>query len=172
NLAYGVTSGLDVQPYTIDVFGYKDIIDAGVMVGTRAFSTGPGIFVNSEINSAEEAVSVLTRYRDYYRTHNLKAYLVGNRTQRKLVFDASRKMGMMATTEGASDFNLNLTHAIDGMAGNEHNLPISPLRDDVVRLYAETRIGYTPTFGVLYGGFSPFDNQVMAGAVDEDAKLR
>lgn len=171
NLAYGVTSGLDVQPFTVDVFGYRDMIDAGIMVGPRAFSTGPGIFVNSEINSAEDATAVLTRYRDHYRTYNLKAYLVGNRTQRKLVADASRQLGMMATTEGASDFNLNLTHAIDGLAGNEHNLPISPLRDDVVRLYAGSRIGYSPTFGVLYGGFSPFDNQVIGGGIDKDAKL-
>ncbi|MCW4460680.1 amidohydrolase family protein [Sphingomonas sp. BT-65] len=171
NLAYGVTSGLDVQPFTIDVFGYQDMIDAGIMVGPRAFSTGPGIFVNSEINSAAEAEAVLTRYRDYYRTSNLKAYLVGNRTQRKLVVEASDKMAMMATTEGASDFNLNLTHAIDGMAGNEHNLPITPLREDVVKLYASSRIGYTPTFGVLYGGFAPYDDQVIAGEVDRDAKL-
>jgi len=171
NLAYGVTSGLDVQPFTIDVFGYQDMIDAGIMVGPRAFSTGPGIFVNSEINSAAEAEAVLTRYRDYYRTSNLKAYLVGNRTQRKLVVEASARMGMMATTEGASDFNLNLTHAIDGMAGNEHNLPITPLREDVVKLYASSRIGYSPTFGVLYGGFAPYDDQVIAGAIDKDAKL-
>lgn len=171
NLAYGVTSGLDVQPFTVDVFGYQDMIDAGIMVGPRAFSTGPGIFVNSEINSAAEAEAVMTRYRDYYRTHNLKAYLVGNRTQRKLVVEASGKMGMMATTEGASDFNLNLTHAIDGMAGNEHNLPITPLREDVIKLFAGSRIGYSPTFGVLYGGFAPYDNQVIAGEVDKDAKL-
>lgn len=171
NLAYGVTSGLDVQPFTVDVFGYQDMIDAGIMVGPRAFSTGPGIFVNSEINSAAEAEAVLTRYRDYYRTYNLKAYLVGNRTQRKLVVAASGKMGMMATTEGASDFNLNLTHAIDGMAGNEHNLPLTPLRDDVVKLYASSRIGYSPTFGVLYGGFAPYDDQVIAGGIDRDTKL-
>lgn len=171
NLAYGVTSGLDVQPFTVDVFGYQDMTDAGLMVGPRAFSTGPGIFVNSEINSAAEAEAVMTRYRDYYRTNNLKAYLVGNRTQRKFVVEASAKLGMMATTEGASDFNLNLTHAIDGMAGNEHNLPITPLRDDVVKLYAASRIGYSPTFGVLYGGFAPYDNQVIAGEIDKDAKL-
>lgn len=171
NLAYGVTSGLDVQPFTVDVFGYQDMIDAGIMVGPRAFSTGPGMFVNSEINSAAEAESVMTRYRDYYRTHNLKAYLVGNRTQRKLVVEASGKLGMMATTEGASDLNLNLTHAIDGMAGNEHNLPVTPLREDVVKLYAGSRIGYTPTFGVLYGGFTPYDNQVIGGDLDRDAKL-
>lgn len=171
NLAYGVTSGLDVQPFTVDVFGYQDMTDAGIMVGPRAFSTGPGIFVNSEINSATEAEAVMTRYRDYYRTHNLKAYLVGNRTQRKLVVEASGKLGMMATTEGASDFNLNLTHAIDGMAGNEHNLPITPLREDVVKLYAGSRIGYSPTFSVLYGGFAGYDNQVIAGEIDRDAKL-
>jgi hypothetical protein len=35
NLAYGVTSGLDVQPFTVDIFAYQDMIDAGLMLGPR-----------------------------------------------------------------------------------------------------------------------------------------
>lgn len=172
NLAYGVTSGLEVQPFTVDVFGYGDMIDAGLMIGPRAFSTGPGIFVNSEIDSLDAARAVLTRYRDHYRTRNLKAYLVGNRTQRRYLVQAAGELGMMPTTEGASDLNLNLTHALDGFAGNEHNLPVSPLREDVVTLLARSRIGYTPTFNVLYGGYSPFDDQAIAGGAERDPKLR
>jgi Tol biopolymer transport system component len=172
NLAYGVTSGLEVQPFTIDVFGYQDMIDAGLMVGPRAFSTGPGVFVNSEINSRIDAVDVLTRYRDHYRTRNIKSYMVGSRRQRQFMTEAAAQLGMMPTTEGASDLTLNLTHAIDGFAGNEHNLPVTPLRDDIVQLYARTRIGYSPTFNVMYGGMPAIDDMIIRHDPSRDAKLR
>jgi Tol biopolymer transport system component len=171
NLAYGVTAGLDVQPFTVDAFAYQDAIDAGLMLGPHAWSTGPGVFVNSEIHSREDAVSVLTRYRDYYRTRNIKSYMVGSRRQRGFMLDAARELGMMPTTEGASDLWLNLTHAIDGFAGNEHSLPVSPLRDDVIRLYAETRIAYTPTLSVLYGGWPALDDLIVRERPQDDAKL-
>lgn len=152
NLAYGVTSGLDVQPFTVDVFGYQDMIDAGLMLGPRAYSTGPGVFVNSEINSEADARNVLTRYRDYYRTRNIKSYMVGGRKERQFMIQGAAALGMMPTTEGATDLRMNLTHALDGFAGNEHSLPVSPLHKDVIQLFAQSRIAYTPTISVLYGG--------------------
>ena len=36
NLAYGVTTGIDVQPSTTDILVYQDMIDAGQMLGPRA----------------------------------------------------------------------------------------------------------------------------------------
>ena len=45
-----------------------------------------------------------------------------------------------------------MTHAIDGFGGNEHSLPIVPLYDDVVQLFAQSKTSYTPTLLVLYGG--------------------
>lgn len=170
NLAYGVTSGLDVQPFTIDALGYQDLIDAGLMVGPRAFSTGPGIFQNSNINSLAEARNVLIRYRDYYRTRNIKAYMVGNRIQRQYIAMAATELGMLLTTEGASDLNLDLTHALDGL-GNEHNLPVSPLREDLVTLFAKSGTSYTPTLNVLYGGAPAFASMVIDGSLEEDTKL-
>lgn len=171
NLAYGVTSGLDVQTFTMDAFAYQDAIDAGLMLGPHAWSTGPGVFVNSEINSREDAVAVLTRYRDYYRTRNIKSYMVGGRRQRQYMTDAARELGMMPTTEGASDLWLNLTHAIDGFSGNEHALPVSPLHEDVIRLYADSRIAYTPTLSVLYGGWPALDDLIIRQQPQHDAKL-
>lgn len=167
NLAFGVTSVLDVQPFTTDIFGYQDMIDAGLATGPRAFSTGPGIFQNSAIDTPDDVRAVLTRYRDHYRTRNIKAYMVGNRTQRRAVTAASAELGVMPTTEGASDLNLGLTHAIDGFAGNEHNLPVSPLRNDVVTLMARSRIGYTPTLTVLYGGSPAFANAVIGDGLTD-----
>ena len=134
NLAYGVTTGLDVQPSTTDILAYQDLIDAGYMVGPRALSTGPGIFINNEFRSAEHAEAVLRRYREHYRVHNLKAYISGDRQQRHWLAQAARKLELMPTTEGALDMKLDMTHAIDGFSGNEHNFPVV----DSVRRYRAT----------------------------------
>ncbi|MBA16385.1 MAG: amidohydrolase [Sphingomonas sp.] len=171
-LAYGVTSGLDPQTFTTDIFAYQDMIDAGLMVGPRAFSTGPGIFINSDITSLAHARDVMTRNRDYYRTRNVKSYLVGGRAQRQMMIAASAELGMMPTTEGASDLTLNLTHAIDGFAGNEHALPVAPIHDDVIQLFARSGTAYNPTLIVLYGGPEMEHEQMGRHDMLGDAKLR
>lgn len=152
NVAYGVTSGLDVQTGTTDIFVYQDMVEAGKMIGLRAWSTGPGVFSDTNIQTKEDAVNVLTRYKEHYRTKNIKAYISGNRKQRQLIIQASKEVGIMPTTEGALDTKLDLTHMVDGFAGNEHNLPAYPLYKDVQQLASQTGIGYTPTLLVTYGG--------------------
>ncbi len=152
NLAYGVTSGRDPQTATNDVFAYQDLIDAGLMPGPRAFNTGPGVFNNTDFQSADEAKSVVEKYAKYYRTNTLKSYTVGNRRQRQWMIEASREHKIMPTTEGSLDLKLDLTHAIDGFSGNEHALPIVPLYKDVIEVFAKSGITYTPTLLVAYGG--------------------
>jgi hypothetical protein len=85
---------------------------------------------------------------------------------------ACRKHGMMPTTEGAIDLKLDLTHAIDGFSGNEHALPVVPLANDVVELFAKTGISYTPTLLVTYGG--PFAETHFFATTDlhDDPKAR
>ena len=145
NLAYGVTTALDVQPSTVDVLAYQDLVDAGVLIGPRALSTGPGVFNNIRLKSAEHARAVLRRYRDHYRVRNIKAYIAGNRKQRQWLAQAARELKLMPTTEGALDLKLGLTHLIDGFSGNEHNFPVLDLHRDVVELVARSGLGYTPT---------------------------
>jgi len=171
NVAYGVTAGLDVQTMTNDMFAYQDLVDVGDIIGPRAFSTGPGVFSDNKFQSKEEAKGVLRKYKDYYRTSNLKSYIVGNRKQRQYVVQAAFELEMMPTTEGGLDLKLDLTHAIDGFAGNEHSLPIVPLFTDVVELYAQSGIGYTPTLVVNYGG--PFAENYFytTTEVHDDVKL-
>ena len=152
NLAWGVTTGLDVQTSTNDPFAYQDLIDIGEMVGPRAFSTGPGIFSQNNFQSKDEAVALMKRYRDHYGTRNLKSYIAGTRKQRHYIVQAAHELQMMPTTEGALDMKLDLTHALDGFHGNEHNLPITPLYKDVVELVAQSGMTYTPTLLVTYGG--------------------
>lgn len=151
SLAYGITAGLDVQAMDQDMFAYQDLIDAGLMLGPRAFSVGQGMFSNNRVQSPEHADSLITRYRDHYRTPNVKSYLIGNRQQRQWIVASAARHGVIPTTEGNNDLKLDLTHAIDGFAGNEHALPGAALYDDVVKLYAETGIAYTPTLMISSG---------------------
>ncbi len=152
NLAYGVTAGLDVQTSTNDYFAYRDLVETGQALGQRAFMTGPGVFSNQDFRSYDEVLAYLQRYRDHYRTVNIKSYMVGNREQRQWVVMAAEELGLMPTTEGGRDLRLNMTHALDGMHGNEHTLPVFPLFRDVTELFARTRTAYTPTLLVQYGG--------------------
>ena len=152
SLAWGVTTGLDVQTMSNDMFAYQDLIDAGEVLGPRAYSTGPGVFSDNDFKTKEQAEAILRRYRDHYGTRNLKAYLSGNRKQRQLLAQAAYELEMMPTTEGGLDLELDLTHALDGFAGNEHSLPVVPLYRDVVQLFAQGGTSYTPTLLVAYGG--------------------
>ena len=172
NLAYGVTAGLDVQTSTNDYFAYQDLVETGQTVGQRAYMTGPGVFSSNDFQSYEATLAYLKRYKEHYRTPNIKSYMVGNRKQRQWVVQAAKELGLMPTTEGGRDQKLDNTHAIDGMHGNEHTMPVFPLFKDVVELYAQTRTAYTPTLLVQYGG--PFGENyfLTREEVHDDVKLQ
>jgi Tol biopolymer transport system component len=171
NLAYGVTAGLDVQTGTNDMFAYQDLVDTGDILGQRAFSTGPGVFSDNNFQSEEEVKGVLTKYRKYYGTHNIKSYLVGNRKQRQYMVQAAKELEMMPTTEGALDLKLDLTHVIDGFHGNEHTLPVTPLYKDVLQMFTQSGISETPTLIVNYGGPFGEDYWYEYSEVHDNAKL-
>lgn len=172
NLAYGVTSGLDVQTAHHDYFAYRDLQETGATIGQRAFMTGPGIFGSNDFQSYDAVYSYLRRYRDHYNTRNIKSYMVGNRQQRQWVVKASQALGLLPTTEGAGDQRLDLTHAIDGMHGNEHSLPDVPIFDDVIQLFAQTKTAYTPTIIVQYNATSMTEYFFTREEIHDDEKLR
>ena len=172
NLAYGVTTAIDVQPSTVDILAYRDLIDAGRMIGPHLLTTGPGIFNDNRFKSAEHARHVLARYKDHYRVRNLKSYIAGNRKQRQWIVQASEALGLMPTTEGALDMKLDMTHIIDGFSGNEHNFPIVDLHKDVVELTARSQIAYTPTLLVAYGGPAAENYFFTRESPANDTKLR
>jgi len=137
----------------------------------RAFSTGPGVFSDNNFQSAEDVKGVLTKYKKYYGTHNIKSYVVGNRKQRQYMVQASKELEMMPTTEGALDLKLNLTHVIDGFHGNEHTLPITTLYNDVIQMFAKSGIAETPTLIVNYGGPFGEDYWFENSEVHDNVKL-
>lgn len=171
NLAFGVTAGLDVSTLTIDTLAYQDMIDAGKMVGPRAYSTGPALFSFNEFRSREHALEVLSRYRDHYRVRNLKQYRAGNRRQRQWVAMAAHELGLMPTTEGAANLKLSLTQVLDGFAGVEHALPVTGLGADVIELFARAGSSYTPTLTISDWG--PGTGRfIRATSPEDDPKVR
>lgn len=122
------------------------------MIGPRIYHTGPGVFSAEGLRDLDHARDVLRRYKDYYRINTFKMYMSGNREQRQWLIQAARELELMPTTEGGLDFKLNMTHTIDGYPGLEHSIPVSPLYQDVVQLFATTQTTYTPTLLVAYGG--------------------
>jgi Tol biopolymer transport system component len=152
NLAYGVTTTRDPQTGTTDVLTYADRVTAGRIPGPRIYSTGPGVFSGEYIRSLDQARTVLRRYSDYWNTQTFKMYMSGNRRQRQWLIMASLELGLMPTTEGGLDYRLDMTHAMDGYPGVEHNLPIIPAYGDVIELFLESGTVNTPTLLVTYGG--------------------
>ena len=152
NLAYGVTTTRDPQTGTTDVLTYGDLVETGDIVGPRIYSTGPGVFNAEQIEDLDHAQRVLRRYSEYYDTQTIKMYMSGNRQQRQWIVMAAKEQGLLPTTEGGLDMKYDLEMIIDGYPGLEHSFPIFPLYRDVVNLAAETRVAYTPTLLVSYGG--------------------
>ncbi|WP_419937137.1 amidohydrolase family protein [Candidatus Palauibacter sp.] len=152
NLAYGVTTTRDPQTGNTEVLSYADMVRTGSVLGPRVYSTGPGVFWQDGIDTEEEAMDVLSRYSDYFDTKTIKMYVAAARKGRQHIIMAARELGLMPTTEGSLNLRQNLTETVDGYPGLEHSIPIFPVYDDYVRLFAETGRVYTPTLLVSYGG--------------------
>ncbi|MFQ5569906.1 MAG: amidohydrolase family protein [Rhodothermales bacterium] len=158
NLAYGVTTAHDPSANTGFVFSQSELVKAGALVGPRIFSTGTILYgadgdFKAVVNSLDDARSHLRRMKAV-GAFSVKSYNQPRREQRQQVLKAARELEMLVVPEGGSTFFHNLTMILDGHTGIEHNLPIAPLYDDVMQLWAATKVGYTPTLVVSYGGLS------------------
>jgi imidazolonepropionase-like amidohydrolase/Tol biopolymer transport system component len=170
--AFGVTTQRDPQTSSEDALTYQDLMDVGQLIGPRLYSTGPGIFAADNIRSLEDARDALRRYSDHYNTKTIKQYLAGDRKVRQWIIMAAKELALTPTTEGGSNFTMNLTLMQDGYAGLEHSLPVSPFYGDVVKLGAASGITYTPTFIVSYGGPTGRQYYLTNSDVDADQRLR
>ena len=172
DLAYGKTAGLDPSPLSIDMLAYQDMLNAGMSLGPRVYSTGPAIFSFNEFTSLQQVTDVLSRYVNDFRTGNLKEYRTGNRRTREWVVMAANALGLQPTTEGALDMKLDLTQIMDGFPGNEHSLVAAPLYKDVIQLLVQTRVSYTLTLQISHGG-PPAQNYFIERDLPQDvAKMK
>lgn len=169
-LANGITTSFDPSTLSIDMFAYQDLVDAGLVTGSRIPSTGMAMFSFNRVASLSDARALLTRYRDHYRTRNVKQYLIGNRRQRQWLVQEAAQMGMMPTTEGSLSLKLDLSQILDGYAGNEHSLA-TPIYGDVVQLIARSRTSYDGTLQIKNGGSPAQDDFVIRDRPMTDPKF-
>jgi imidazolonepropionase-like amidohydrolase len=158
NLAYGVTTSHDPSANTGFVFGQSERQKAGKIVGPRIFSTGTILYgadgdFRANVDSLNDARSHLRRMKAVGAI-SVKSYNQPRREQRQQVLQAARELSMLVVPEGGSTFYHNMTMILDGHTGIEHNIPIAPLYEDVMGVWRETAVGYTPTLVVNYGGLS------------------
>jgi imidazolonepropionase-like amidohydrolase/Tol biopolymer transport system component len=156
SLAFGVTTTHDPSNDTKLVFAMHELVDAGEVLGPRIFSTGTILYgaeapFRAFVETEEDAARHLRRLRAF-GAFSVKSYNQPRRDQRQKVIAAAAGLGMMVVPEGGSMFFHNLSMIVDGHTSIEHALPVAPLHDDVLSLFAASGTAYHPTLVVGYGG--------------------
>jgi Tol biopolymer transport system component/predicted amidohydrolase len=151
NMAYGVTTERDPQSGNDGIYDFSAAIDAGLSVGPRIYTTGPGIFNGPGTDDKDDVLAHLKRYKEAYDTKTIKEYVTGDRMVIEYVAMACKELGLTPTTEGALEIKRYLAEASAGISGHEHAMPIA-LYDDIAQFISKTHTYYTPTMIVSYGG--------------------
>ena len=155
-LSFGVTTVHDPSHHSQSIFSARELVQAGLVLGPRIFSTGTILYgaegsVRADINSLDDAKRHLHRMQSM-GAFSVKSYNQPRRNQRQQVLAGARQLKMLVMPEGGSLFHHNMTQIIDGHTGIEHAIPLAHLYSDVIQLWSATSVGYTPTFNVAYGG--------------------
>jgi hypothetical protein len=134
------------------------MVEAGLMVGPRIYSTGYILYGADDperalINSLDDARAHIRRMKRL-GAFTVKSYMQPRREQRQWIIQAAREEGVMVVPEGGGDLEADMTMVLDGHTTIEHSLPIAPLAMDVITLVAKSGTTYTPTLLVAYGGLS------------------
>jgi len=158
SLAFGITTGHDPSNSNEMIFTDAEMVRAGFKVGPRLFSTGQILYgavtpFRSKTDSYEDALTHVRRQKAA-GAPSVKSYNQRRRDSRQWILQAADAEGVNVVPEGGSTYNFNLTQIIDGHTTVEHNLPLANLYDDVIGLWSQTEVAYTPTFLVSYGGLS------------------
>lgn len=158
-LSLGVTTIHDPSNDTTEIFAASEQQKAGNIVGPRIFSTGTILYganapgYTSHIDSLDDAKFHLERLKKV-GAFSVKSYNQPRRNQRQQVIAAARELEMMVVPEGGSLLQHNLSMVADGHTTIEHSLPAGSIYNDIKQFWSQTKVGYTPTLVVAYGGIS------------------
>ncbi len=159
HLALGVTTIHDPSNAASEIFPAAEMQRAGKILASRLFSTGeivygakaPGGF--AEIESYDDALTHIRRLKAQ-GARSIKNYNQPRREQRQQVVAAAKAENMTVVAEGGSLFTMDMSIVADGNTSLEHNIPQAVLYEDVLSFYAQTKVAYTPTLVVTYGGLA------------------
>ena len=157
NLAMGTTTSHNPSSRASEIFVSSEMQRAGLILAPRIFSTGEVIYgakaagVYAEINGYDDALAHVRRLKAQ-GAHSVKNYNQPRRDQRQMVVKAAQVEGMTVVPEGGSLFTQDVTLIQDGNSTVEHNVPLHIFYKDLVQLWGQTEVDYTPTLVVTYGG--------------------
>ncbi len=158
NLAFGITATHDPSSNTEMSLSQSEMVRTGQMVGPRIFSTGTILYgadgdFKAVIDDYKDAEFAIKRTKAY-GAFSVKSYNQPRREQRQQLIKAAQENEIMVYPEGGSTFFTNLTMILDGHNSIEHNIPVAPLYEDVLQLWAASKTANTPTLIVNYAGMS------------------
>ena len=156
-LALGVTTIFDPSSRASEIFAASEMQRAGMLLAPRTYSTGevisgakaPGFFAN--IQSYDDAREHVSRLKEQ-GAHGVKNYNQPRRDQRQQVVKAAKDENLIVVAEGGSLYHMDMSLVQDGNTSVEHNLPQEFIYDDVIQMFEQTNVAYTPTLAVTYGG--------------------
>ena len=159
HLAFGVTTIHDPSSTSSEIFPAAEMQRAGLILAPRTFSTGeivygaksPGRY--AVIDSLDDALAHVRRLKAQ-GAHSIKNYNQPRRDQRQQVVAAALRENMAVVAEGGSQYEMDIALIADGNTTLEHNIPQARLYEDVLSFFGQTKVGYTPTLGVTYGGLA------------------
>ena len=159
HLALGVTTVHDPSSTASEIFPAGELQRAGIILGPRIYSSGEIVYGArnparyAQIENYNDALAHVRRLR-LQGAHSIKNYNQPRRDQRQQVVAAARAENIAVVAEGGSLFGMDMTIIADGNTTLEHNIPQARLYEDVRSFFAQTRVGYTPTLVVTYGGLA------------------
>ena len=174
-LAYGITSTMDPSMWSQNLFPTAEMVDAGVIVGPRVFTTGDPLYAGDGLRQEDftsyEAAEAGIRKLQNWGAVSLKQYMQPRREQRQWVSDIARKVGIQVTSEN-DDLEYTLGLIMDGQTGFEHPLSYLPLYGDATTFLGKARATYSPTF--MVGGAGPWNEEYWYSQSEtwKDPKLR
>ncbi|MEP3655064.1 MAG: amidohydrolase family protein [Litorimonas sp.] len=156
-LALGVTTVFDPSNRASEIFAAAEMQRSGNLLSPRTYSTGeviygakaPGFF--ADIQKEEDAQEHVARLKNQ-GAHGVKNYNQPRRDQRQQVVKAGHDNNLIVAAEGGSLYHMDMSLIADGNSSLEHNLPVAAIYDDVIQMFGQTEVAYTPTLSVTYGG--------------------
>ena len=153
SLAYGVTTLFDPAAPTLSVFAQAEMVAAGAMLGPRVYSTGAVLqpyaggmnYVDTrDPASVERIVSGLEESGALM----IKSYGQERENDRETVLQAGIRNDIPIIGHGDRQAVGDLLLALEGFPVIEHMPRVSPMRNDVLSLFALARTHITPTINV------------------------
>ena len=150
NLSNGITTIFDPAASTISVFSQAEMIDAGIMLGPRVFSTGD--IVDPDIKGR----NYVPTYLDHVARATvgrlvssgalmIKSYGQRFAEGRKSLLEAGREWNIPIIGHGDTSIIGDAQLVLEGFSVVEHMPRGSPMYDDFIGLYARSGVYITPT---------------------------